>query len=156
MLTSDDPIVSQFMTVYGLRDLLEDQGREKISRLGEYWMCSCPFHENNRTPDFQIHSTLGLWNCFGCHVKGNMYQYIMMSYNISYKQAREFLMKLAGFDANVNIEDLMFSARLRNMFKTDEEKEPLKKSRPLTPEVIAQFNTGPDPYNYLAARGFSD
>jgi len=154
-ISSDDPIVEQFMTVYGVRDLFESIDLQKITRMGDYLMAQCPFHDNQREPDFQMHKDLGLFNCFGCQVKGNLYQFFMMFYNITYREADGMIQKLAGFDGDSPIEDIRFRAKLRNMFRPESEDEAPKKGPALTEEVIAMFNTGPDPYNYLSSRGFS-
>jgi DNA primase len=71
-----------------------------------------------------------------------------------YEQASAMITKLAGFDADCNIEELKFRAKLRNMFAShkDEAEEVLV----VTPELVASMNTGLDPYNYLASRGFTE
>jgi DNA primase len=150
-----DPVVLQFVQVYGVRNLIESIGLEKIRQVGQYYMARCPFHDNFREPDFQIHKNLGLFNCFGCQAKGNLYQFVALVYNLTYKEADKFIQKLAGFDASVNIEDIKFRAQLANMFNGDSTPEAVKKIRKFKESDIARMNTGSDPTNYLQGRGFS-
>ena len=44
-------------------------------RTGSEYMARCPFH-NDRTPSFTFNVETGLWNCFGCGEKGNIYQFL--------------------------------------------------------------------------------
>lgn len=149
-----DPVVRQFTEVYGVRNLIESMGLEKIRKTGDYFMALCPFHENTREPDFQIHKSLGLFNCFGCSAKGNLYQLVKEFYNISYKEADSFIQKLAGFDESVNIEDIRFRVSLRNMFaSSDEDNKP--KVRKFTEKDLIRFKLQPDPTNYLLGRGYT-
>lgn len=150
-----DPIVQQFAEVYGVRNLIESMGLEKITKMGDYFMALCPFHENTREPDFQVHRTLGLYNCFGCPAKGNLYQLVKEFYNITYKEADTFIQKLAGFDASVNVEDIRFRASLRNMFAPSKEDEDKPKIRKFREKDLERFNLQPDPTGYLLSRGFT-
>lgn len=149
-----DPVVQQFVEVYGIRSLLESMGLEKIRKQGEYFMALCPFHENTREPDFQIHRTLGLYNCFGCEASGNVYRLIHEFYNVSWEDAHKYIQRLAGFDASVNIEDIKFRAALGSMFAPPKEDD-APKIKKFTEKDLLRFKLQPDPTNYLLSRGFT-
>lgn len=53
------------------------------------WRC-CPFH-NERTPSFNIDLERGVWFCFGCHKKGNIYQLVKAILNYDNEQAKKYL-----------------------------------------------------------------
>lgn len=154
----NDPIVKQFVEVYGIKRLLEDLDLKKVVKTGSYYMALCPFHDNTKQPDFQIQIKTGLFNCFGCDAKGNLYQFVSKSYNIDYKEASKLIEKYAGFDSNISIDDIKFKSNLRNMFKREEDnvEEDNSPGFQINNDVLAKMNTGLDPYKYLQSRGFSD
>lgn len=50
-----------------------------------YWGC-CPFH-NEKTPSFSVMPDKGFFYCFGCHKGGDVFKFISLLENISYKDA---------------------------------------------------------------------
>lgn len=54
-----------------------------------YWGC-CPFH-NEKTPSFSVDPVRGFFYCFGCHVGGNVFNFVMKLENISYGETIKFL-----------------------------------------------------------------
>ena len=152
----NDPIVRQFASVYTIKNLLEDLSLEKIMSQGDYYMALCPFHDNTKEPDFQIHKKYGLWNCFGCGKTGNLYQFVAFTHHLTYGDANEYIAKLAGFDSDADIEDIRFKTNLRTMFEVDDEVGTKILNIPeINAEVLNRMNTGPDPDNYLLGRGYS-
>ena len=56
-----------------VESVLQRYGVQKITRTGDGFMACCPFHDD-KNPSFSISDT-GLWLCFACSEKGNMYQF---------------------------------------------------------------------------------
>ena len=51
----------------------------------QFWGC-CPFH-NEKTPSFAVTPDKGFFYCFGCHAGGDVFKFISMIENISYREA---------------------------------------------------------------------
>lgn len=41
-------------------------------------MALCPFHDNVNTPAFAMSVSTGLWFCFGCHARGNLFSFLKL------------------------------------------------------------------------------
>lgn len=54
------------------------------------WLCACPFHDD-RSPSLSIDVEKGLWNCFGCHVGGDCFDYVERRQGISFAEALVYL-----------------------------------------------------------------
>lgn len=52
---------------------------------GVFWGC-CPFH-GEKTPSFKVDPTLGTWYCFGCHKHGNVFDYVMETDSLTFREA---------------------------------------------------------------------
>src|SRR5262245_46953422 len=61
---------------------------------GDYWAC-CPFHQE-KTPSFHVLDAKGIFNCFGCGEKGDVFALAIRLEDISFEIAVERLAKLAG------------------------------------------------------------
>ncbi|MCK5832519.1 DNA primase [bacterium] len=57
----------------------------------------CPFH-NEKTPSFSVDPEQGLYYCFGCHVGGTVFTFIMEKEGLSFPEAVESLARDAGID----------------------------------------------------------
>ena len=67
------------------RELLEADGH-RFKGTGGNAKCCCPFHPD-RTPSFSVHPNDGVAHCFGCHWKGDIYQYVMESRSVDFIEA---------------------------------------------------------------------
>ena len=56
-----------------VESVLQRYGVQKVKSTGDGFMACCPFHDDHN-PSFSISNT-GLWICFACGEKGNMYQF---------------------------------------------------------------------------------
>jgi DNA primase len=61
---------------------------------GDYW-APCPFHQE-KTASFHVDDRQGFYYCFGCHAKGNAYQFVMDTENLGFMEAVEVLAREAG------------------------------------------------------------
>lgn len=55
----------------------------------------CPFH-HEKTPSFTVSDNKGFYHCFGCGEHGNIFDFVMKTENISFKEALEKLALKAG------------------------------------------------------------
>lgn len=61
---------------------------------GRYWGC-CPFH-GEKTPSFTVTPGKNLFHCFGCHVGGDVFNFVMKIENLSFPEATKFLANKYG------------------------------------------------------------
>lgn len=83
---------------------------------GVFWGC-CPFH-GEKTASFKVDPTTGLYYCFGCHKHGNVFDYIMETDSLTFREAVISLAEKAHIelhldDARDNIQGS--TARLREL-----------------------------------------
>ncbi len=61
---------------------------------GDYWAC-CPFHQE-KSPSFHILDQKGLFKCFGCGEKGDIFTLAMKLEGLSFPEAVEKIAEMAG------------------------------------------------------------
>ncbi|MGH6949469.1 MAG: DNA primase [Vitreimonas sp.] len=61
---------------------------------GDYWAC-CPFHQE-KSPSFHVLDNKGLFKCFGCGEKGDVFTLAMKLEGISFPEAVEKFADIAG------------------------------------------------------------
>lgn len=62
----------------------------------DFWGC-CPFH-HEKSPSFHMNPSTGLWNCFGCHKGGDLFDYVMQRENLEFADAVRYLADRAGIE----------------------------------------------------------
>jgi DNA primase len=55
----------------------------------------CPFHQE-KTPSFSVHSTRQYYYCFGCHEKGDVFNFVQKVENISFPEAVRLVAQKLG------------------------------------------------------------
>ncbi len=90
--------MNQILNKYDLKIILERLGLD-VKDKGNYFSCLCPFH-NEKVPSFGI-SKNGLYNCFSCGEKGNIFKLI-------YKLTGKTLYNFLGIDKNNFDENFYF------------------------------------------------
>ncbi|MCC7431357.1 DNA primase [bacterium] len=68
-----------------------------LKKTGKNYSGLCPFH-NEKTPSFSVNSEKQIFHCFGCHVGGNVFNFIMRHEKIGFIDAVRFLAKRAGIE----------------------------------------------------------
>lgn len=63
----------------------------------------CPFHDE-RTPSFHYNIDKGVYQCFGCGAKGDLFDLIGTIKNLSFKEVSDGLAKLAGVHFTKKVE----------------------------------------------------
>lgn len=112
---------------------------------GRWWGC-CPFHQE-KTPSFTVDDRKGLFYCFGCGEKGNVFQ---------------FLMKIEGLSFVDSVCELAAKAGIEIQQEQSDGKPGLRRQLlELNQKLIASFQhfllereEGKKPLSYLQQRGF--
>lgn len=78
-----------------LSSIIEQDTR--LTKKGQEFVGRCPFHQE-KTPSFYVNDLKGLYYCFGCGAKGNLFTYVMEKKRLSFQEALEILAQKAGID----------------------------------------------------------
>ena len=62
----------------------------------DYWAC-CPFH-NEKTASFSVSESKQFYYCFGCHAKGNIFNFLKEKEGLSFQEAVKSLSEKAGLN----------------------------------------------------------
>ncbi len=57
----------------------------------------CPFH-SEKTPSFHVHLDRGFYYCFGCHAKGDVFDFVMQTQGVEFGDALRLLGERAGVE----------------------------------------------------------
>jgi DNA primase len=149
-----NPLIEAFVHKYGILRLLNDIGVRNIQKTGQSQIiASCPYHEDTK-PSFSVNLDHGMFNCFACDKHGDLIEMIKLSYNLTYKNAIQFILSRSGLESNINMDDILFLQDIQNAMVEEEEEDSF--SWPIiSKEMIKRMYYSPDPYNYLLGRGFS-
>ena len=114
---------------------------------GDYWAC-CPFHAES-TPSFHVDDRKGYYYCFGCHEKGNAISFLRKTGNLGYREAIEFLARMAGMQVP--------AGRRQDPAKTERLKQlsAICETASFFYQEALQSQTGLGAKKYLAERGVS-
>lgn len=74
----------------------------------------CPFHKE-KTPSFVINDLKGTFNCFGCGIRGDVFNYIMEKYNVEFKEALKIVASFANVD--LNIKNISYQTKEKDKLK---------------------------------------
>jgi DNA primase len=78
---------------YAGRRLAWDKRRSRPGA-GDYWAC-CPFHQE-KSPSFHVLDDKGIFNCFGCGEKGDLFTLAMKLEGLSFPEAVSQMAERAG------------------------------------------------------------
>lgn len=70
-------------------------GHIALKKAGRHYKGLCPFHQE-KTPSFHIDRDKGLWYCHGCHLGGDIFDFVMKTSNLAFAEAVETLANRAG------------------------------------------------------------
>jgi CHC2 zinc finger len=73
------------MSKPSIRDVVSQ--RVQLRKAGNEYVGLCPFHED-KTPSFSVNEDKGIFHCFGCDVKGDVYGFTMQIEGIGFRQAK--------------------------------------------------------------------
>ena len=69
-------------------------------RGGSFWGC-CPFH-GEKTPSFSVTPDKNFFYCYGCHVGGDVFTFVMKMENCTFPEALKLLANKLGIAALEN------------------------------------------------------
>ena len=75
-----------------LHALMEQAHLKKITQTSEGFACLCPFHDNQKSPAFNINAETGAWKCWNpaCGQKGGLVQFLVKALRMDYNAALEY------------------------------------------------------------------
>jgi DNA primase catalytic core len=71
--------------------LVRSRGIELEKHGSKDWRGRCPFHDDQKTPNFIVSPNKGLWRCMACGKAGNPIQFVQHHDGISFRHAFELL-----------------------------------------------------------------
>jgi DNA primase len=129
---------------------------------GKSYKARCPFH-NERTPSFSISPDRGLYYCFGCGAKGDIFTFVQEFEGVDFNGALKILADRAGIkltsrdrraDDTTPVYEILEKATLRYQEELKKNSSVLEylKNRGLTDETISRFRLGyaPDAWRFIA------
>jgi DNA primase len=66
-----------------------------LKKAGTTWKGLCPFH-SEKTPSFQVVPEKGFFNCFGCHVGGDVFKFLELHEKVAFPDAVKMLAQKFG------------------------------------------------------------
>jgi len=160
---------------YAGRKLSWDK-RKSVPARGDYWAC-CPFHQE-KSPSFHVLDGKGIYNCFGCGEKGDIFTLAMKLEGVSFPEAVARVAELAGMplpadnredDREAGLRKRLYAvlARAAKLYgealrgREGADARRYLEGRGLGPEIWAQFGIGYAPGGYtwsidrLKAEGYA-
>lgn len=78
-------------------------GYVQLRKRGKNFIGLCPFHQE-KTPSFTVNEEKQIFHCFGCHVGGNVFKFLMEYKSISFIEAVQEIAEQVGINLNVQKE----------------------------------------------------
>jgi DNA primase len=122
----------------------------QLKRTGRGYVGLCPFH-SEKTPSFSVVPDKQFFHCFGCHVGGDVFKFIMEIEGISYVEAIKHLAEKAGIqipevEDNISNEDAAKKVRMQEAHLL---------AAKLYHHVLIHTKYGENAREYLKQRGLS-
>ncbi|MBC7769220.1 MAG: DNA primase, partial [Phycisphaerales bacterium] len=113
---------------------------------GDFWAC-CPFHQE-KSPSFHVLDQKGIFNCFGCGEKGDVFTLAMKLEGLSFPEAVEKMAEIAGVQLpREEMEDRGESDRRKRLYAIT------ARTARLYAEAL-RSSGGAEARKYLQGRGF--
>jgi len=91
---SNDPVVNQ---VASLNDIVEVVAEYlTLKKSGRNLKACCPFH-HEKTPSMMVNPERQIFHCFGCHVGGDVFSFVMKIENLNFPETLQKLANRANF-----------------------------------------------------------
>ena len=145
----------------------------KLLRRGKEFIGLCPFH-GEKSPSFTVNDQKGLYYCFGCGAKGDVFDFTQQSLGLDFKESVTFLAEKFGvplekFAAPASgqnkkvkhLQSLLENAAQWYHGNLVPEARAYCANRGLSPETIEKFQIGfagprtPELWQFLETKGFS-
>ena len=133
-----------------LYDIVSATVALKPSGVGAY-VGLCPFHDE-RTPSFNVRTSVGSWHCFGCGRGGDVFKFVEEEENIDFREAVELLADKyhieLHYENNGNDSKQHKGTKRARLLEANEEAQRFFESQILTEEALPARKL-------LAGRNFS-
>lgn len=144
-----------------------------LKKTGANYQGLCPFH-NEKTPSFVVSETKQIFTCFGCHASGDVIEFVMKYYNLTFMEALEKLAAMCGLQIERSFnkadkKDIYYEVNTqaaRFFFKALREKDNpglrYVQKRGLSRETLHDFGIGyadgewDSLYKFLKGKGFDE
>ena len=93
--------LNQLLSNVSLIDILRDRYKV-ISRGGSQYTVQCPFHKDGQeaNPSMSVDDSKGIYKCFTCGAKGNVFTYLKEKEAMDFKEAVKYLGNRFSFDTS--------------------------------------------------------
>lgn len=91
----DDQKIRQIQSQLDIVELISES--VQLSRKGNNYWGLCPFH-GEKTASFSVSRDKQMFYCFGCHIGGNIFTFLMKRDGLEFREALEILAAKAGVD----------------------------------------------------------
>lgn len=81
-------IINSYFNYKKMLIILENYGIKNIKKSGNYFMCSCPWHKDDK-PSFSISFLNGSYRCFSCGDSGDFFKFKSKIEGITYDEAKK-------------------------------------------------------------------
>lgn len=114
-----------------------------LKKKGKNYWGNCPFHQE-KTPSFSVNPEKQIFHCFGCHVGGNVFTFIMRHEKIGFVDSVLLLAERAGIEIQ----------KSKMQFEPDSETEILYRANQMAGEFyINNLKNLPNPaFDYIKTR----
>lgn len=114
-----------------------------LKKKGKNYWGNCPFHQE-KTPSFSVNPEKQIFHCFGCHVGGNVFTFIMRHEKIGFVDSVLLLAERAGIEI----------PKSKMQFEPDSETETLYRANQMAGEFyINNLKNLPNPaFDYIKTR----
>mgnify|MGYP001335893256 FL=1 len=170
----------QFIDEVKMRVSLSDVvgKRVKLIKKGKEFLGLCPFH-SEKTPSFTVNNEKGFYHCFGCQAHGSVFDFVMETERLSFRDTVEKLAALVGmkiprhsgedaqqyktYEVLIKLMEAATQFFQKSLLaNTGKNARDYLKSRGLNQEIVSQFRVGYAPHSQnllkseLKNKGFSE
>lgn len=120
-----------------------------LRKRGKRYVGLCPFH-SEKTPSFTVDRERGLWYCFGCHVGGDVFEFVMRIQSLPFVEAARELARRTGITIETAPEDHQRRGEGETLYRA------LDGAARFFEGNLAHPEAGREARAYLEARGVDD
>ena len=119
-----------------------------LQKKGKNHVGNCPFHRET-APSFTVTPEKQMFYCFGCHVGGNVFKFIMLQHNVAFPEA----VKMLGDRFGVAVPD-SYSPQVKEKLRREEKAWQINAlARDYFHYTLVKRPEGTPAWDYLAKRG---
>lgn len=143
-----DEVVEDVMSRNDIVEVISSYVR--LNKRGSSYFGLCPFH-NEKTGSFSVTPSKQMFYCFGCHVGGNVINFVQKYENYTFPEAVRVLAERSGIKLpdNLTEEDKRKESRRAKLLEVNKEAGKFY-------YVQLRSEAGKRGYEYLSGRGLSD